>query len=131
MAIEKVELLRAAMEAFNRRDGAAFDRLLAADATIVPVRAALEGIVYRGRQAGSEYCAAVEETWESLEWEVDEIRDAGEDWAIALGTIRGRGRDSGVAIDSSAGWVARCDQGLIAEFRTYPNRNDALEAVGT
>jgi hypothetical protein len=48
---------------------------------------------------------------------------------IALGTFRGRGRDSGVAVDSSAGWVARCSDGLIAEFRTYPKRDQALKAV--
>ena len=43
MSQENVERMRAAMEAFNRRDGAAFDNFLARDAEVVPVRAALEG----------------------------------------------------------------------------------------
>jgi ketosteroid isomerase-like protein len=94
MSVQKVELLREATDAFNRRDGAAFDALLARYAEIVPVRAALEGTVYRGADAGSQYCAAVDETWESLHWEVEEVRDVG-DAALALGHIRGRGQDSG------------------------------------
>ena len=84
MPEENVEQLRRAVEAFNRRDGAGFDALLTSDAEIVPVRAALEGTTYRGKDAGSQYCAAVEETWESLRWEVEEIREVG-DSAVALG----------------------------------------------
>ena len=129
MSEENVEQLRRVVEAFNRRDGAGFDGLLTSDAEIVPVRAALEGTTYRGNDAGSQYCAAVEETWESLRWEVEEIREVG-DSAVALGRIHGNGRDSGVAIDTSAGWVARFQDGLIAAFRTYTNRDEALEAVG-
>ena len=129
MSGENVEHLRTAIEAFNQRDGAKFDGVLAADAEIVPVRAALEGTTYRGGDAGSQYCAAVEATWESLKWEVEEIRDVG-DSAVALGHIRGSGRESGATIDTTAGWVARFRDGLIAGFRTYTDRHEALKAVG-
>ena len=129
MSDENVVRLQAAVEAFNQRDGAKFDRLLAADAEIVPVRATLEGTTYRGGGAGSEYCAAVEDTWESLRWEVDEIREVGES-AVALGHIRGRGRGTGATIDTSSGWVAQFRDGLITRFRTYTSRQEALEAAG-
>jgi ketosteroid isomerase-like protein len=129
MSEENVEQLRAAIEAFNRRDGANFDVLLRDDVEIVPVRAALEGTTYRGRDAGSQYCAAVEDAWESLTWDVDEIRNVS-DTAVAVGRIRGRGRNSGVTIDTAAGWVARFQDGLIAGFRTYTDRDEALKAAG-
>ena len=129
MSQENVEVVRAAMEAFNRRDGEAFGALLADDAEIVPVRAALEGTVYRGPDAASEYCAAVDESWERLRWEVEEIRE-GKSWVLALGRIRGRGRGTGAEIDARAGWVARFRDGLVTSFRTYADRADALEAVG-
>ena len=128
MSVQKVELLREATDAFNRRDGAAFDALLARGAEIVPVRAALEGTVYRGADAGSEYCAAVDKTWDS-QLEIEEVRDVG-DAALALGHIRGKGQDSGAAIDTSAAWVAHFHGGLIARFRTYSDRDEALEAAG-
>jgi ketosteroid isomerase-like protein len=93
------------------------------------VRAAVEGTVYRGSDAAAQYCAAVDESWTNLEWEIEAIRDGGE-WALALGRIRGAGRNSGAAIDAHAGWVARFRDGLITSFRTYADRSDALKAVG-
>ena len=129
MSQENVDRLQSAIGAFNRREGRTFDRLLAADAEIVPVRAVVEGTTYRGRDAGSQYCAAVEDTWESLRWEVDQIREVG-DAAVAVGHIRGKGRETGAAIDTSGGRVAQFDDGLITHFRTYTNREEALEAAG-
>ena len=129
MSQENVDAMRTAMEAFNRRDGESFNALLTEDAEIVPVRAALEGTTYRGPGAGTEYCAAVEKSWDDLGWEIEELRDGG-DWVLAVGRIRGQGRDSGAAIDSRAGWVAHFRDGLIVKFQTYAHREDALEAVG-
>ena len=129
MSAGHVERVRAALEAFNRRDGAAFDALLASDAEIVPVRAAVERVSYQGADAGSQYCAAVDERWENARWEVEDIRYDG-DWVLALGHIRGRGRDSGAAFDARAGWVAHLDEGLIARFQTFSDREQALKAVG-
>jgi ketosteroid isomerase-like protein len=129
MSQENVEAMRAAMEAFNRRDGEGFGALLARDAEIVPVRAALEGTVYRGPDAAAKYCAAVDESWADLRWEVEEIRDGGS-WVLALGHIRGGGRESGAVIDARAGWVAHFHDGFVTTFQTYADREKALEAVG-
>jgi ketosteroid isomerase-like protein len=129
MPHSNVDVMRTALEAFNRRDGAGFGALLTADAEIVPVRADLEGTTYRGSDAATQYCAAVEEAWENLVWEIQEIRE-GPEWALALGHIRGRGRGSGAAIDARAGWVARFRGELIVSFRTYADREDAIAAVG-
>jgi SnoaL-like domain len=73
MSQANVEIMRAAIEAFNRRDGEGFGAFLANDAEIVPVRAALEGTVNRGPDAAAQYCAAVDESWEDLRWEVEEV----------------------------------------------------------
>lgn len=129
MSQGNVERVRAAIEAFNRRDGERFGRLLASDAEIVPVRAALEGTVYRGPGAAAQYCAAVEESWEHLTWELEEIRDEG-DVVLALGWIRGAGRGSSAGIDARGGWLVHFRDGLIRTFRTYPDRAAALEAAG-
>jgi len=52
--------MRAAMAAFNRRDGEALGAVLAEDAEIVPVRAAVDGTVYRGPDAGAQYADRAE-----------------------------------------------------------------------
>jgi ketosteroid isomerase-like protein len=129
MPVKNVETMQTVMEAFNRRDGEEFDALLTEDVEIVPVRAALEGTVFRGPDAATQYCTAVDESWENLKWEIDEFRD-GRDWVLALGQIRGRGRGSGAALDVRAGWVAHFRDGAITNFHTYADRSEALEAVG-
>ncbi len=129
MSGENIEIMRRAMEAFNRHDGEGFDAFLSNAAVIVPVRAALEGTVYSGPTAGSQYCSAVEESWEDLAWDVEEFRE-GSDWILALGQIRGRGRASGATLDARGGWLARFRNGKIASFQTFPDRADALEAAG-
>jgi ketosteroid isomerase-like protein len=129
MSQENVEIVQRGIHAFNQRDGKAFGAILAEDAEIVPVRVALEGTVYRGRNAGAEYCAAVEASWEDLRWEVEEIKDD-EDWVLALGRIHGAGRRSGAAIDVRGAWLAYLRDGKVTHFRTYPDRLDALKAVG-
>jgi ketosteroid isomerase-like protein len=126
---ENVEIMGAVIDAFNRRDGEAFGEFLADDAEIIPVRAALEGTVYRGPDAATQYCAAVEASWVNLRWEVEEVR-VGEGWVLALGRIQGRGRDSGAVIDARGAWLARFSGPLVTHFRTYPERGEALKAVG-
>jgi len=127
--MSNVDKLRVAMEAFNRRDGDCFDAVLADDAKIVPARAVLEGTVYRGPDAATQYVEAVEANWENLTWEVEEIRDCG-NLILALGRIRGCGRGSGARFDATAGWIALFEDGRLASFQTHADRAKALEAVG-
>ena len=115
MSQENVEVMRRLIAAFNSGDGEAFDGFLTSDAEVVPVRAALEGTIYRGPDAGTQYCTAVDQSWENLRWEVEEIRDGGEQ-VLALGHIRGEGRDSGVAIDARAGWARPLQRGADHEL---------------
>jgi ketosteroid isomerase-like protein len=129
MPEEHVQTMRLAIDAFNRRDAEAFDALFADNAAIVPVRAALEDAAYRGSDAGTQYCAAVELSWRDLRWELEEIRDGGS-WVLALGRIRGRGRESGVEIDAHGGWLARFEDTSIKTFQTFSERADALAAAG-
>lgn len=124
----RVEALRAAVAAFNRRDGEAFGAVFAEDAEIVPVRAAVDGTVYRGPDAGAQNCAAVEEIWENLRWESRSSAQAAT--GCLPWDLRGQGRYSGVDVDARAGWVARFRKGQVTNFHTYTDRADASDAVG-
>ena len=124
-----VRTLRAAIDAFNRRDGECFDGFLADGARIFPARASLEGTVYTGPGAASRYVAEVDSIWEGLTFESEEIVDGG-DWVVALGWMRGRARKSGAVIEVTAGWVAHFRDGLVTSFHTHGDRAKALEAVG-
>ena len=50
MSQANVEVMRAAIEAFNRCDGEGFGAFLSNEAEIVPVQAALEGTVHPGSE---------------------------------------------------------------------------------
>ena len=130
MSRENVEVMRAVMDAFNRRDVEALGALLAPDAEIVPMRAALESnSAYRGPNAAADWYAAVEEAWVNLSADFEGTREVG-DRVLGFGRIRGRGRGSGAAIDVEATAVAHFRAGLITRLQIFTNREEALEAVG-
>jgi hypothetical protein len=72
--------MRAAMAAFNRPDGEAFGAVFAGDAEIVPVRAAVDGTVYRGPDAGAEH-SPLSRRLGNLRWDIEELREGG-DWFV-------------------------------------------------
>jgi ketosteroid isomerase-like protein len=126
---KNVQTLRSVIDAFNRRDGAGFDALLAEDGLIVPARASLEGTVYAGAGAASRYVAEVDAIWDGMTFDSQEILDGG-DWVVALGWMRGRARKSGALIEVTAGWVAHFHDGLVTSFHAHGDRAKALAAVG-
>jgi len=129
MSQENVEIVRRAADAFNRRDAEAFGALLAPDVEIVPLRAALEGTVYRGPDAAAEFFTDSDESWENLRVELEETRDGG-DWLLGFGRLWGRGRGSGADVEIPLAWVVRFRDGEITSFRTYTDAGEALAAAG-
>ncbi len=129
MSQENVESMRAVADAANRRDVEALTALLAKDAEIVPMRAAIEGTVFRGSDAVARWYAALDEIWEGMEVEIESVRDLG-DRVLALGRFRGRGRGSGAALDVEAASVAHFHDGLITRLQNFTDRAEALKAAG-
>jgi ketosteroid isomerase-like protein len=98
MAQENIEIVRAAIEAWNRGD---FDAWIGAwdeRAEFHPLCAQLEGGVYHGHDGLRRFVGEIAEAGEQVRFEVDEIRNAGEQ-VVALGRLRARGRASGVERD--------------------------------
>ena len=61
--------------------------------------------------------------------EPEEVRDLDSE-VLVLGRAVARGRASGIALDSPAGWVARVVDGKLRLFRSFNSHEEALEAVG-
>jgi hypothetical protein len=66
MTTEDRRLALRAIDAFNERDRDALRLLFASEARITPVRAAVDGTVFSGREAPAEYCAAIDDSWSEL-----------------------------------------------------------------
>jgi ketosteroid isomerase-like protein len=128
MPEERVEVARQLIELFNRGDREGLKEIITDDAEIVPLRAALEGTVYRGPNALDDFWAAIDESWETVEMDIDEISEHG-DRVLAVGRLRGRARETGMELDSPMAWVATFDEGKVASIRTYVNVAEAREAA--
>jgi ketosteroid isomerase-like protein len=129
MSRENVEILRRAFEAWNAGDVEGILELITPETEFIPIRSVLEGGSYRGPEGIRQFTRDAAEEWEFLRILPDEFRDLGER-VLMLGHFDGRGRGSGMDIRFPVGWVARLSGGKIVHICTYPDPQQALEAVG-
>jgi ketosteroid isomerase-like protein len=127
MSRENVEIVRRGFEAFNGRD---VDRLLALsypDTEWRPFRAQLEGTAYRGHEGLRRFFTDMDDDWSSFRVDPLEFHDREDDVAV-IARVTGRGRGSGIDIDTVGGFVAELRDGRITSMASHPAA--ALEAVG-
>ena len=132
MSQENVETFKRGMEAFERRDiegtledldpevewHAAFTALLGGEAT-----------VYRGHEGARDVIQQFWEVFSESQFEFSEIRDLG-DRVLAIGTMRARGAESGVAVESPWAYLVRMRNGKALSVRAYADPAEALDAAG-
>jgi ketosteroid isomerase-like protein len=85
--------------------------------------------VYDGRDGMRRMVREVHDAWEDFAETDVEILDAGER-VLALHRIIGRGRASGIAVESDGALVCTVRDGLIARVDIYADRGEALASVG-
>src|SRR5688572_8033611 len=84
-----------------------------------------------GARASRDYFAWLDEAFEEVRSEVEEIIEAGEDRVVALLRARVRGKASGVPLDDQRFAIVFTFQGeLIARADSYLSPAEALEAAG-
>jgi ketosteroid isomerase-like protein len=130
MSLENVEIVKRALDAFNRRDLDAYDDLYTPDYQWFPaLTGTVEGGNYRGRAGMEAWFVEASDTWEWFRMVTDELRDLG-DRVLGLGRIEGRGRGSGVQLDAPAGIIIELRGDKISRVRTYLDHGEALRAAG-
>jgi uncharacterized protein len=133
MSQENVAVVRAMFDAFNRGDFAAAIDVLDEDIEwqvphIAALDAPVSGVI-RGRNRLVENFAQWFEAWETYAFQATEVLGHGEDVFVA-GLQTGRGRNSGLDVNVPTFHVFTLREGKIRVMRTFPERGDALEAVG-
>jgi hypothetical protein len=137
MSQENVERFVAVMDAFNQvargtEDAAAnlpgFLAGLDSQIQFHPQQAALEG-AYAGHEGVMQWLADLVESYQGGRLRFAEVRDLG-DQVLGFGTLHFTARASGIETDLPVAIVARFQNGLMAQFRDYGERRQALEAVG-
>ncbi len=128
MSRENVEIVRAVIEAVNRRDlDAAFDHMTRDfeydnSRSIGPNRGVYN--LARTRQFLDEFVGV----WEAVRYEADEFIEAGEHLVIPF-TTSVRGRD-GIEAQAHPTFVCTMRDRAISRLCMYQERHEALEAVG-
>jgi ketosteroid isomerase-like protein len=122
-------LVRQAVAAFNARDVEGFIALTTRDFAWRPSMSPVEGAEFHGPDGIRSYFDGLANVWERFEVVPVEIRrhDAG---LLVLGRLEGRGRGSGVQVDSPLGMAFDLYEGKICRVRGYLEHRAALEAVG-
>jgi ketosteroid isomerase-like protein len=128
MSQENVEIVRTAYAAFNARDVDGLLRLSAEDCEWRPLRAQLEGTVYRGHRGVRQFVSDMDEDWEAFRLDPLEFHDS-QDRVAVIARVSALGQ-SGVEIDSVAGFVFELQRGRIRRIISYSDPGAALEAAG-
>ena len=129
MSQENVEIIRAAIDAFNRVDleGVLKDADPDFEFDLSRAVGPVQG-VFKLDQTRGLLEKEVFGLWEAVRWEIDELREVGDHVAASI-TSYLRGRD-GIEITARTPWVWTFRDGSIVRQCGYQERQDALEDLG-
>jgi ketosteroid isomerase-like protein len=129
MSQENVEIVRAGLEAANRRDwdavlkGTTLDFEIDVSQGVGPT----SGGVYRRDQA-QEVWSDFSEQWASSRIEPYEFMEAGEHVVVSW-RFSATGRD-GIEVEADVTWTFTVCEGKVARMVYFPTQKEALEAAG-
>jgi ketosteroid isomerase-like protein len=127
MSRENVEIVRAAMDAFERGE---VERALAmADPNLVSTRVDPDGATFRGHAGFLRMVDEWVEGFTEWSWRGDEFIDAG-DRVLVRQHQSARGTASGVVVEGEFWLVYTLTAGMITQLDIYSDRSQALEAAG-
>lgn len=131
MSQQNVEAFKRALDAGNRRDLEALLEVLDPDVRWHPVAPHVGGeeAAYRGHEGIREMWADVHEAFADLHLEILETRDI-DDRVVAICSVRTRGSESGLEIESPLGYLVQFENGKATEVRSYTDPEEALGAAG-
>jgi ketosteroid isomerase-like protein len=130
MSQENVEIVRRAMEAWNREDMAALAAMSDAEVEFVSIFAGMEGRTYRGYDGLREYFADMRDAWTEFHRDIEEVIEAGDDQVVVFFHLRGTARTSGVSVDEDVTTVFELSKGRLYRMVVFRDREEALEAAG-
>ncbi len=130
MSQENVELVREALDAFNRRDLDAFLERIAPDVEFVPLQAEMEGGgAYKGHDGVRRWWENLLSVFPDFRVSAEQIRDRGDMTVVRL-RLRGQGKESDAPMDQTDWQAARWRNRKIIWWRTFRSEAEAREAAG-
>jgi ketosteroid isomerase-like protein len=130
MSQENVEIMRQSLDAFDRRDRAAWLASRDRDCEVMPASAWPEADEIHGREAAWDFYVEVAGAFEQHLLGGVEIVDAGADKLLVHYRNDLRGRASGAEVEINNWIVVDFQDGKIARDQWFADRDEAVEAAG-
>ena len=120
------ELLRAAFDAYTRRDVDELMTYLTDDVELVPaIGAIVEGRVFTGREGVEQFFVSLDESWRDFVLDLGEIQVEG-DRILTLGRVRAKAAESGLPFDEAIASITELRGGRISRWETFLGYEHAL-----
>ena len=129
MPEEHLEAARRFIDAVNRGDHAGAVRLVHEEVVFEPLRTATEG-AFTGPEGIAKFLADTAEMFEVFRVDPIDLRELPDGRVLGIGSIRVRGRGSGLETDIPTAAIAEYRDGLLWRFKDYGKVEEALEAAG-
>ncbi len=123
-----LELVRSAIDAYNRRDVGALCELMTPDVNLRPPVFVLTVRAYRGHAGIEEWLRDVDESFSTAQIHPLEMRDLG-DRVLALTEFEVEGAESRLAFGSELGLVCEVADGRISTWFGFFNHAEAIAAA--
>jgi len=124
-----IEAFLRGVDAINRLDVEAALALTHPDGVFEPLRSQTEG-AFIGEEGMRRFLADTADAFELFKATYTDLRDLGGERLIAIGSIRIRGRESGVEQDVVSAAIVELRDGRMWSHRDYGDRRLALETAG-
>jgi ketosteroid isomerase-like protein len=122
-------LLRLAFEDFNRAGIHSVLDLMHPDIEAIDLPQAPEGRHHRGRAAIAAWFRSMEEIWDRLRLDAEEVTELDGERVLAVVRFSGRARSSGMEIDQRVATVFTVHEGRAVRWQIYPTRDEAVADV--
>jgi ketosteroid isomerase-like protein len=123
------DLIAQGVAAFNSGDNAGMLALIDPAIEFQPLRAVLEGSVYRGHEGFRRWLEDMAEDWHEFGIEVIDVHEPGHDTVLVHATVHARARASGVEVDYPGAWLCELRDGLLARCHFYRDVEAGMEAA--
>ena len=142
MSRQNIELVRAWLEAYRQPemmallangelDMSAIDPQVEWDASRLTEMIPDLAEVYRGHEGVRNYWQSWFEAWSNIEFEIEDIRDSGDEVVVLIRNQRQWGRHTRICTELPPyAQVFTIRDGVLVRWRTFPDQESALHAVG-
>ena len=129
MGSDNIEAFLRGVDAINRGDVTVTLELVEEETVFEPLRAATEG-AFVGTEGMRRFLADTAETFDLFKASYTDVRDLGDGRLLAIGTIRMRGRASGVESDIPSAAIVEFRDGRMLRYKDYGDARLARRTAG-